>query len=143
VRIVFALLVVLNGLQSSAVLTPERGVVLHGEQAGWLFVPRCSCKVPEPVESAWAPDSETIRRLELALGPVLQEGLKLMPERQANDYYRQYAGAVIGGERIVYINGFYGGMLDAAAATIAPRSIDPAAIPGSVDPNRIRKGHGK
>jgi hypothetical protein len=89
-------------------------------------------------------------------------------------------GAVIGGERIVYINGFYCGMLDAArrspdanrfthalqwrttamgvqscdggsnyfgaeyladvdtirnllfdgAATIAPRSIDPAAIPG-------------
>ncbi len=31
VRDVFALLVVLNSLQSSAVLTQEGGVVLHGE----------------------------------------------------------------------------------------------------------------
>jgi hypothetical protein len=87
---------------------------LTGEQAGWLFVPRCSRQVPGPVESAWTPDVETIFHLELTFGPILQDALKGIPGRQANDYYRQYAGAVIGGERIVYVNGFLGGLLEAA-----------------------------
>ena len=45
------------------------------------------------------------------MGPILQDALRQIPGREANDYYRQYAGAVIGGERIVYVNGFFGGKL--------------------------------
>lgn len=104
-----ALVLLLVSFQPSAVLNPDRGVVLTGEQAGWLFVQRCSRQVPGPVERAWTPDVETIRRLELTLGPVLQNALQTTPGRQAADYYRQYAGAVIGGERIVYVSGFYDG----------------------------------
>jgi hypothetical protein len=108
----------MGGSQTSAVLNPEMGVVLGGEQAGWLLEARCSRQVPGPVESAWLPDEVTIQRLERALGPALDDAIKRVPTlggRAANDYYRQYAGAVIGGVRVVYISGFYRSFLEGGA----------------------------
>ena len=60
----------------------------------------------------WAPDSETISRLEVALASALLEALEREvkdPSRRpaTNEYYRQYIGTHIHGRQVVYINGFH------------------------------------
>jgi hypothetical protein len=87
----------------------SRSAVLEGDQAAALHV---QCARPSiEVEGAWAPSPADIQAAESALEPVLAArlnqipafGLKLAPQA----YYRQYAGLVVGGKRLVYVNGFY------------------------------------
>ncbi len=70
----------------------------------------------------WAPDSETIGRLEVALAPALQQALEREikdPTRRpaTKEYYRQYIGLRIRGRQVVYINGFHKDYLALAAST--------------------------
>ena len=96
-----------------AALNPQWGAVLPDDQALTFARPRlCNRPGAGPADGTWAPDAATIRRLESVLGVELQAALDLSPERGgrarlAGDYYRQYAPLVIGGKRIVYINGFH------------------------------------
>jgi len=60
----------------------------------------------------WAPDSETIASLEVALPPALQRALDQRIKEPAGrpgpgDYYRQYIGIRKGRRQVVYINGFH------------------------------------
>jgi hypothetical protein len=52
-----------------------------------------------------------IANLEDALLPALQLALDRRPPSEtpllARDYYRQYGGLIVGGKRIIYVNGFH------------------------------------
>jgi hypothetical protein len=104
-------------------LKPEWGAVLPETEARRAFgKPRlCNRPAPGPIDSMWIPDDATIRRLETALGPALRNAIQTSTIRggkpDAADFYRQYAGFLVEGRRIVYINGFH---VDAA------RSFGPA-----------------
>jgi hypothetical protein len=57
---------------------------------------------PGPIEEIWTPDASTISLLESALDAALQTAIDRAPESRrlkpvAADYYRQYAGFVVGG----------------------------------------------
>ena len=94
------------------VLPSHWGAVLPHDQALTFARPRlCNRPAPGPVTGTWVPDPDTIRRLELVLAVELQTAIDIQsdPNRRllAVDYYRQYAGLVIGGRRIVYVNGLH------------------------------------
>ena len=81
-------------------------------EARAFWKPRlCNRPAPGPIESIWIPDDGTIRRLERALGPALRNAIQVSTIAQvkpdAGDFYRQYAGFLVGGQRIVYINGLH------------------------------------
>src|SRR5918993_3549577 len=103
-------LVVAAVFQAQAGLNPEWGVVLPDEQALTFARERlCNRRGAGPAEATWTPDADIIRRLESVLAAELQPAIDLQsdPSRRllASDFYRQYAGLVIGGKQIVYING--------------------------------------
>jgi hypothetical protein len=95
----------------SAVLDPSRGVVLSEAAGKPLHRERlCNRPMPWPIEATWVPDESTIKRLEAALGAALQAALDQAPAGRypkpvAPEFYRQYLGLVVGGKRIVYVNG--------------------------------------
>jgi hypothetical protein len=113
-----AIALIISGLASIAGqdpdlrLRPEWGVVLPETEARAFWKPRlCNRPTPGPIESIWIPDDVTIRRLENALAPALRTAIQASTIRgvkpDARDFYRQYAGFVVAGQRIVYINGFH------------------------------------
>jgi hypothetical protein len=89
---------------------------------------QCSRVVPKSVQDVWLPTPELIRQVELALAPPLQKELdRVSPSEaqrvSAGDYYRQYAGVVIAGQRMVYINGFHRSYLE--MGSLKPPLLDP------------------
>jgi hypothetical protein len=71
----------------------------------------CNRPAPRMVAGTWTPERDMIRRLESVLARELQTALDAAPESRmtlvAADYYRQYAGLIVGGRRIVYVNGLH------------------------------------
>jgi len=99
----------------------EWGAVLPADYSPPNMYHWCSREAPAR-KGYWQPDPETIRTLEVALAPALQQALEQKlkdPAHRpaANDYYRQYIGLRIRGRQVVYINGFHRNHLDAVAAT--------------------------
>jgi hypothetical protein len=94
-------------------LNPNWAVVLPDGQAKAFWQPRlCNRPAPGPIQAIWTPDATTITQLESVLGGALQAAIDRAPESRrskpvAGDYYRQYAGFVVSGKRIVYINGLH------------------------------------
>jgi hypothetical protein len=85
--------------------TAETRTVLIGETARAL-ARQCSRISPGPVEDVWTPSAEEIEALEDDL--ILRVARELAQAGQnpsPGGYYRQYAGFVIGGRRIIYVNG--------------------------------------
>jgi hypothetical protein len=85
--------------------TAETRTVLAGDNARAL-ARQCSRVSPGPVESVWTPNDAQLERLEDQLIVVLSQRLEaagLSPS--PGDYYRQYAGFVIAGRRVIYVNG--------------------------------------
>lgn len=79
--------------------------VLEGE-AAMALTHQCSRVAPGPVSETWAPTEEDLNALEAGLAPVLETHLRAAGANASpTDYYRQYAGFVIGGRRIIYLNG--------------------------------------
>jgi hypothetical protein len=75
--------------------------------------------MPWPIESTWRPDGNLIPRLERRLAPALQAALDRTPEGRypkpgVAGFYRQYIGLVVGGRRIIYINGAHEKILRSA-----------------------------
>jgi hypothetical protein len=115
--IMASLLAAVPGQEPQARLRPDWGVVLPKEQARAFWKPQlCNRPAPSPIESIWIPDAATIRRVENALAPALQNAIavsKIADTKPAvSDFYRQYAGFIIAGQRIVYINGFHARTVD-------------------------------
>jgi len=84
---------------------PSTHTILAGAEALKLSH-QCSRPSPGPVEAQWTPTEADIQTLEPNLGTILRahlthEGVTT----PIADYYRQYAGLVIGGRRVIYING--------------------------------------
>jgi hypothetical protein len=104
-----------------AALTLPQSSALH-LNAGWAVVLPADYWPPNMYEwcsreapgrgGYWAPDSETIGPLEVALPPALQRALEQQIKDSSKrpapaDYYRQYIGIRIGRRQVVYINGFH------------------------------------
>lgn len=92
---------------------PDTGVVLAGDAARGL-ANQCSRITPGPVQAVWTPDAAQIAGLEAALPALIDAELK---QRWPNEtltalgYYRQYAGLVVAGRRIIYVNGVDHGVI--------------------------------
>lgn len=98
----------------SASLWPERGTVMPLAVMPDLLQ-QCSRPSPEKdsVEGYWTPGAAQIRELEAGLTPLLRDSLnRIGGGRTATVaqhlavYHRQYAGLVMNGRRIIYVNGF-------------------------------------
>ena len=112
-----ALLLVTTEQAPGVRLKPEWGVVLPEDQSRAFWKPGlCNRPAPGPIESIWTPDGATILRLETVLGSALQRAIEqsnlALVKPTAADFYRQYAGFVVGGKRIVYINGVHAHAVD-------------------------------
>jgi hypothetical protein len=83
-------------------LNPAWATVLSPDQAADV-VHQCTRATPSKIDGTWTPTPAQIRALERALALVLP---------QADEYYRQYAGVVVHGKRIIYVNGFHRGYLE-------------------------------
>lgn len=88
-------------------LEPAKGAVLPAEKAEML-ARQCSRIAPGPVVGTWLPAQAEIAELEAGLGAELAAQLKPGDDAKPEDYYRQYAGLVVGAERrIIYVNGIH------------------------------------
>jgi len=84
---------------------PSTYTILIGQEALALSH-QCSRPSPGPVQAQWTPTEAEIQTLEPNLGTILQTHLERTGQTTpVTDYYRQYAGFVIGGRRVIYING--------------------------------------
>lgn len=94
-------------------LDPARGAILPTNKTERL-ARQCSRKSPGPVTGTWSPTKAMIADLEFHLGEEIQTRLAPIPEAGATpqDYYRQYAGLLIGGKQIIYINGVHASVVD-------------------------------
>lgn len=75
------------------------------------LVHQCSRASPGPVQGTWTPSASQIAELDDALLPALM--VQLIQRELADqgwlatDYYRQYGGLIVGGQRIIYVNAFH------------------------------------
>ena len=88
-------------------LDSKDGVVFPELKARDL-IPQCSRGAPGPVEGTWSPSSSQIAELEARLPESLDGVLAKRGEYQdrSRDFLRQYAGFIIHGRRIIYVNAF-------------------------------------
>jgi hypothetical protein len=83
---------------ATSALNPYWGVVFPAAQAPQL-ARQCSRQTPQ-AQGVWQPAPSDIARLEPGLVQVLAQH-----QVQPGAYYRQYGGLIVGGRRIVYVNG--------------------------------------
>ena len=89
---------------------PERGSVFPADiakaQAREIFM-GCDRSEPGHIESAFTPSSADVARIDAALPQLLSRDLisRRGSPRIVLSYYRQYAGFVMDGRRIIYVSG--------------------------------------
>jgi hypothetical protein len=108
----FALAVALSAcVDDQVALDPGHGVIFPAEKAASL-AHQCSRSSPGPIDSTWTPVESQISELEAQLPRefVVQAARASWKGLHVADYYRQYAGMVIGGRQIIYVNAFVGSM---------------------------------
>ena len=95
---------------SAAAFQPAWGIVFADANA-LALVHQCSRTSPGPVQRTWTPTSQQIAQLDEELFAALTVQLiqRELNDKgwQASDYYRQYGGLVIAGQRVIYVNGFH------------------------------------
>jgi hypothetical protein len=131
-----------QSIPSARQLDPARGAVLAEPSATGSWgaplidsashrVWSCSViKVPS-VAGVWIPSRQQIRSVEPILARVIAESLGARPQLPSiNDYYRQYVGIVVGGRRLIFINGFHKSFFEALRHDHAsdPRGRPPASF---------------
>ncbi len=85
--------------------TADTRAVLTGD-AALALTHQCSRISPGPVQGQWTPTPAELDELESHLILLLSQQLEAQGEAPSpGDYYRQYAGFVIGGRRVIYVNG--------------------------------------
>ena len=111
-QVLFALGAMLASACTTEAVSPfpqDTRVVFVGERAREL-VRQCSRTSPGPVEGTWTPADSDLDSLESELPALIQRELHdRWPNDDARplDYYRQYGGLVIAGQRIIYVSGFH------------------------------------
>ena len=96
---------------AAAAAFPSRSsVILEGTQAQ-MMAHQCSHAAPHDVTGIWSPSPAQITDLEQRLFPALQRQLGRTRHRPEN-YFRQYAGYIVGGRKIIYVNGVDRGYID-------------------------------
>jgi hypothetical protein len=99
--------------EAASLWTADTRAVLTGDAARDL-THQCSRVSPGPVEGFWAPSDVDIAALEDELILLVARELEARGESPSpGDYYRQYAGFVIGGKRVIYVNGVDAAGIDA------------------------------
>jgi hypothetical protein len=93
----------------SVAFAANTGTIFAGEKALELVEP-CSRPPPAPLEGTWTPSESEIAAMEPALARYLAQNLRgAWPDSDhiaVEDYRRQYGGLILGGQRIIYVNGF-------------------------------------
>jgi hypothetical protein len=104
--------------EARSLLNPQWGTIFQAAQAGQL-AHQCSRASPSPVTGTWQPTFAQIAALEPKLSDYLTAQLVPYSKERpsAADYYRQYGGLVVNGRQIIYVNGFYRGLLLTAPQT--------------------------
>jgi hypothetical protein len=96
--------------RNSGALIPSWAAVLPSQNAAAVGQP---CGPPlHAAEGIWSPTQEDISRLERELDRVLEKSLarSALPDSlrpAVTDYYRQYAGVVVNGKRLINVTGFH------------------------------------
>jgi hypothetical protein len=91
--------------QVAELWTDDTRTILTGDAARTL-ARQCSRVSPGPVEDVWTPSEEQIEEVEDNLILHLARELEQAGQSPSpGGYYRQYAGFVVGGKRIIYVNG--------------------------------------
>ena len=107
-RIGVAFAVVLLASCSGAIrhvhLDPTDGSVLGGAEA-LKALDQCSHYGPVDATATWTPATEQIKELERRLPGFLRQQ-ELRPPGGPGTYYHQYVGVVLGGRKLIYVNGF-------------------------------------
>jgi len=102
-------------------LDPECGYVFAGSSAQRLVNILIGS---EDRGGTWDPDSAQIIELESALTQELRRRLSALPgtafpRPRVRDYYRQYAGIFLKGQKLIVINGFYKSHVEYTTAWLA------------------------
>lgn len=85
---------------------PHTSAIFLGESARQL-VRLCGHPPLGPIEGVWTPSEADIAMLEPALFALLGRELRRTgSDRTPEGYYRQYGGLILGGRRVIYVNGF-------------------------------------
>lgn len=97
-----------------AAFAANTAVVFAGDKALELTEP-CS-RTPPAAEGTWTPSDSEITAMEPALAALVADELaRQWPDAgdiSVSDYRRQYGGLIIGGRRVIYVNGFRLGEYD-------------------------------
>jgi len=86
------------------------------------LIHQCSRETPDHIDGTWLPNQKQISDLEAKLPHALAEAL----ERQGVSYdpkfeiKRQYAGLLVSGRKIIYVNAFPGKVIDFDGTNLAP-----------------------
>lgn len=92
-------------LHAARELSADARTVLTGAEAMRL-THQCSRRSPGPVTGQWTPSEADLDAFETSLTDILRTQLMRYPSTSApQDYYLQYAGFVIDGRRVIYVNG--------------------------------------
>ncbi len=113
-------------------LNPQWGAVFPPASAGHLLG-QCSRGTPTPMQGTWNPSPDQIHLLEDSLSVLLDRQLAALglPDSlrpHAGDYYRQYAGVLVGGRRLIYVNGFHKTQVAATRTFLTEHHNDSAAL---------------
>lgn len=98
---------------------PENTSTLLAGDAANALGRQCSRVSPGPIDSQWNPKAQDLAELETALPRELAARLANAGVTAApSDYYRQYAGFVIAGRRVIYVNGIERGAVERAPGPV-------------------------
>ncbi|MGH6950356.1 MAG: hypothetical protein ACREH4_05765 [Vitreimonas sp.] len=98
--------------EPALLVAPATRTVLSGEQA-MALARQCSRISPGLVESTWTPSAAELDALDNALAAYLAQRLEQAGSTASpGEYYRQAAGFVIGGRRVIYVNGVHSGAVE-------------------------------
>jgi hypothetical protein len=98
-------------------LNPAWGTLFIEDKALEL-TKQCSRASPGPVFGVWTPTPIQIQQMEVSLYPLIADQLRQRNPQdktwRASDYYRQYGGLSINGQRIIYVNGIHRSVIERA-----------------------------
>lgn len=92
-------------------LDPSRGVVLP-ESLAIALLQQCSRPTPVATDTAAAPTAAEVAEIERLLPRAIRLAHPAVPDSVSVDvFYRQYVAIQVDGRRVVYVNGFYEGVV--------------------------------